>query len=78
MIALIEYLARSLGDHPESVAVTQEGEEYVLFVHPEDLSAIIGKHGRTIRAARALLAVASSKSGKRVSLRVDSLAAPPA
>jgi predicted RNA-binding protein YlqC (UPF0109 family) len=75
MIELVRYLAQNLGDHPEDVRVTDTGEngerEITLQVHQEDMCAVIGKNGRTIRAIRALMASASAKKGDRASLKLE-------
>ena len=74
MKELIEYIARSLVDHPESVKVTQvEGEQSVIFelqVQQEDMGKIIGKEGRIANAIRTLLKVAAAREGKRAVLEI--------
>ena len=74
MKELIEYIARSLVDHPESVKVTQvEGEQSVIFelqVAQEDMGKIIGKEGRIANAIRTLLKVAAAREGKRAVLEI--------
>jgi predicted RNA-binding protein YlqC (UPF0109 family) len=71
---LIEYIARSLVDHPESVKVTQvEGEQSIIFelqVQQEDMGKIIGKEGRIANAIRTLLKVAAAREGKRAVLEI--------
>ena len=53
---LIEYIAQSLVDNPDLVAVKEvEGEKttvYELRVGPGDLGKVIGKRGRTARSTR--------------------------
>lgn len=74
MKALIEYIAKSLVDHPEEVQVSEvEGEQtsvLELKVSKEDLGKVIGKQGRTARAMRTLLSAASTKSKKRTVLEI--------
>jgi predicted RNA-binding protein YlqC (UPF0109 family) len=74
MKELIEYIARSLVDHPEQVKVTQvEGEQSVILelqVAPEDMGKVIGKEGRIANAMRTLLKVAAAKEGKRAVLEI--------
>ena len=56
MKALIEYIAKSLVDHPEEVQVSEvEGEQ---------------TSGRTARAMRTILSAASTKSKKRTVLEI--------
>ncbi|EFL84739.1 hypothetical protein HMPREF0326_02601 [Desulfovibrio sp. 3_1_syn3] len=74
MKALIEYIAKSLVDHPEKVQVSEvEGEQtsvLELKVSKEDLGKVIGKQGRTARAMRTILSAASTKSKKRTVLEI--------
>ena len=74
MKELIEYIARSLVDHPENVKVTQvEGEQSIIFelqVAQDDMGKIIGKEGRIANAIRTLLKVAAAREGKRAVLEI--------
>jgi uncharacterized protein len=71
---LIEYIARSLVDHPDQVKVRQvEGETSVIFelqVAQDDMGKIIGKEGRIANAIRTLLKVAAAREGKRAVLEI--------
>ncbi len=74
MKTLIEYIAKSLVDHPEEVQVSEvEGEQTTVLelkVSKEDLGKVIGKQGRTARAMRTILSAASTKSKKRAALEI--------
>lgn len=74
MKELVEYIAKSLVEHPEQVRVTQvEGEQSIIFelrVAPEDMGKVIGKQGRIANAIRTLLKVAAAKEGKRATLEI--------
>lgn len=74
MKELIEYIATSLVDHPEQVRVTVvEGEQSTVLelkVAKEDLGMVIGKQGRTAKALRTILAAASSRAEKRMTLEI--------
>ncbi|HEY3110377.1 MAG TPA: KH domain-containing protein [Chloroflexota bacterium] len=74
MKELIEYIARSLVDHPDQVKVRQvEGETSVIFelqVAQDDMGKIIGKEGRIANAIRTLLKVAAAREGKRAVLEI--------
>ena len=74
MKELIEYIAKSLVDHPDSVKVTEvEGERtsvIELSVVKEDLGKVIGKQGKTARAMRTILSAASTKEKKRTILEI--------
>jgi len=71
---LIEFIAKSLVDNPDRVAVTElQGERtaiYELRVHPDDLGKVIGKQGRTARAIRTLVSAAATKQNKRAMVEI--------
>ena len=74
MKALIEHIARSLVEKPESVKVTEVvGENTTILelsVAKEDLGRVIGKQGKTVRAMRTLLAAIATKQSKKVNLEI--------
>ena len=71
---LIEYIAKSLVEHPEAVQVTESGSggrvRLELKVHAEDMGRVIGKSGRIANAIRTLVRVAAAREGKRVNLEI--------
>ena len=74
MKALIEFVAKSLVDHPDQVEVKEvEGEQTTVLelkVAQDDLGKVIGKQGRTARALRTILSAASTKARKRTVLEI--------
>jgi predicted RNA-binding protein YlqC (UPF0109 family) len=74
MKELVEYMAKSLVDDPDSVIVREiEGASATVFelsVAQGDMGRIIGKQGRVANAMRTLLRVAAVKEGKRVTLEI--------
>ena len=54
MVELVEYIAKSLVDHPEQVEVREiQGETGLILelrVAPEDMGKVIGKQGRIAKA----------------------------
>ena len=74
MKELVEFLAKSLVDDPDSVRVHQfdRGKQAVLEleVAPEDLGKVIGRQGRTARAIRTVLAAATEESRRRYVLDI--------
>ena len=74
MKALIEYIAKSLVEHPEQVEVreSQSGNRIhiELSVAKDDMGRVIGKNGRVANSIRALLRVAAERDGKQASLDV--------
>jgi hypothetical protein len=71
---LIEYIAKSLVDHPEEVEVRESGNgsrvRLELKVHADDMGRVIGRNGRVANAVRTLLRVAAEREGKQVTLDV--------
>jgi uncharacterized protein len=71
---LVEYIVKSLVDHPEQVSVSErEGQSAVsleLRVADSDMGRVIGKGGRVINSIRALVQVLAAKRGKRVTLEI--------
>jgi hypothetical protein len=71
---LVEYIAKSLVDDPQSVSVqVVEGEKSTILelrVAPEDIGKVIGKHGRIAKAIRTVLQAATVRTGKRTVLEI--------
>ena len=69
MRELVEYMAKSLVDHPEDVSVTQiRGAHATIFklnVHPDDKGWVIGRRGRVANAMRTMLRVSAANQGNR-------------
>jgi predicted RNA-binding protein YlqC (UPF0109 family) len=74
MKELVEYVAKSLVDHPDEVRVEEiMGARSIIFelsVASSDMGRVIGKRGRVANAMRSLLRVASARSGKRAILEI--------
>lgn len=71
---LVEYIAKSLVDHPDHVDVNEiEGEKTTILelrVAEDDLGKIIGRHGRTAKAMRTVINAAATKEQKRAVLEI--------
>jgi hypothetical protein len=71
---LIEYIAKSLVDHPEDVQVRQSGGgsrvRIELTVSKDDMGRVIGKGGKVANSIRTLLRVAAEREGKQATLDV--------
>jgi len=56
--SLIEYIVKSLVEHPESVQISQAdrggANVLVISVNKNDIGRVIGKDGQTIKAIRSL------------------------
>jgi len=71
---LIEYIAKSLVDHPDDVQVRQSGGgsrvRIELSVSKDDMGRVIGKGGKVANSIRTLLRVAAERDGKQATLDV--------
>ena len=71
---LVEFIAKSLVDEPESVVVNLiEGQKSTIIelrVATDDLGKVIGKQGRIARSIRTILSASATKSGKRMVLEI--------
>jgi uncharacterized protein len=71
---LVEYVARSLVDDPESVRVeeTRDRDGIVLELHvaEDDMGKVIGRNGSVAKALRTLLKVTAAREGEPVSLEI--------
>ena len=74
MKELVEFMAKSLVDNPDSVIVKEVEEEQSiilkLIVAPEDMGKIIGKQGRIAKAIRTVIKAAAVKQNKRVTVEI--------
>ncbi len=71
---MLDYLARSLTDHPDAVAVeavpTRGGTRLSLQVDPGDMGRVIGRRGRVAQAIRTLVRAAGASEGRDVSVDI--------
>jgi len=74
MKELIEFIAKSLVEHPEEVQVTETGNgsrvRIELRVSKDDMGRVIGKGGKVANSIRTLLRVAAEREGKQATLDV--------
>lgn len=74
MKELVELIAKSLVDHPESINVTEtvKGRDVYLELHvaESDMGKVIGRQGRIAKAIRAVLKAAGTKDDKHVLLDI--------
>jgi len=74
LVALFTAIAKSLVDAPDEVEVEAFPEDdstvLELYVADDDVTRLIGKGGRTARALRTILAVASDKLDERYTLDI--------
>jgi predicted RNA-binding protein YlqC (UPF0109 family) len=71
---LLEFLARSLVDHPEQVRVEQietpDGVLLRLTVAKEDVGKVIGKQGRIARAIRTVVKASAVRDGRQATVEI--------
>ncbi len=76
MKRFIEFVAKSLVDHPDEVQVAEsdgeDGKTLVLELrcNKDDVGRIIGRGGRTIKALRTLLVTAAAKHDTHAALEI--------
>ena len=74
MKELIEYVVRTLVDHPNDLRISEiEGERTVVYelrCHPDDVGKVIGKSGKTVGALRTLLSTVAARQNRRAMLEV--------
>ena len=75
MQALIEFIGKSLAEHPDQVRVEAEDKGYetvyTLYVAPDDMGRLIGKGGRIAKAIRTVVKASAIKSGVQVHVKID-------
>jgi predicted RNA-binding protein YlqC (UPF0109 family) len=71
---LVEYVAKSLVDDPDSVTVTEveDGDGTVIELHvaEDDMGKVIGRNGSVAKALRTLLKVTAARDGDSVTLEI--------
>lgn len=71
---LLLFLVMNLVSHPDDVKVEKEtsdqGDNYYITVHPEDIGKIIGKRGSVIQAIRTLAKVRAIKEQRRIFIQL--------
>jgi len=72
--SFIEYVVKSVVNHPEDVKVERTVDErgvlLTLHINPEDMGYVIGRDGQTARALRILLKIVGAKENARVNLKI--------
>ena len=77
MKEIVEVIAKSLVDHPESVQVDEqqapEDGEIVLTLHvaEDDMGKVIGRQGRIAKALRTVVKAAATRENKKVTVEIE-------
>ncbi len=71
----LEYLVKSIVDHPDDVKVDRKVDEMgvllTLHVHPQDMGQVVGRQGATANSLRSLLRIVGIKNNARVNLKIE-------
>ena len=71
----LEYLVKSIVDHPDDVKVDRKVDEMGVLldlrVNQEDMGMIIGRQGSTAKALRTLLRIVGARHNARVNLKIE-------
>jgi predicted RNA-binding protein YlqC (UPF0109 family) len=71
----LEYLVKSLVDHPDDVKVDRKVDEMgvllSLRVNPMDMGQVVGRQGATAKSIRSLLRIVGVKNNARVNLKIE-------
>ncbi len=72
MVKLVEFIAKSLVEHPEQVEIKETEKDGVVVIQlkvaSEDMGKIIGKQGRIAKPFRTIVKSVAIKENKRVVL----------
>lgn len=71
----LEFLVKSIVDHPNDVLVHRKVDEMgvllTLKVNPQDMGQVVGRQGSTAMAVRTLLRIVGVKENARVNLKIE-------
>ena len=71
----LEYLVKSIVDHPDDVEVDRKVDEMgvllSLKVNAQDMGQVVGRQGATAKAIRSLLRIVGIKNNARVNLKIE-------
>ena len=74
MKELLTYIAQSLVDNPDEVAVTEHERDsetvFELRVNQSDMGKVIGRQGRIAKEIRTLMRSVAQRQGKRISVDI--------
>ena len=75
MEKLIQTIIVPLVDYPENINISKDEQDssitFNIDVHEEDISRIIGKKGRMIKAIRTIVSGSMNEYGKKVFVEVN-------
>lgn len=73
--SFLEFLVKSIVDHPDDVKVERKVDEMgvllSLKVNAQDMGQVVGRQGATAKAIRSLLRIVGIKNNARVNLKIE-------
>jgi predicted RNA-binding protein YlqC (UPF0109 family) len=73
--AFLEFLVKSIVDHPDDVKVERKIDEMgvllSLKVNAQDMGQVVGRMGATAKSIRSLLRIVGIKNNARINLRIE-------
>ena len=74
MEKLVEYIVKSIVDHPDEVKVTSKNDKNAVIIdvktNEDDIGKVIGKNGRIISSIRTIVKNMSVKSNKKFIVKI--------
>jgi hypothetical protein len=74
MKELVEFLAKSLVEHPEEVRLTEKTINDTVIIElsvaESDMGKVIGKQGRIAKAIRSIVKAASARTDKKYTVEI--------
>ena len=71
----LEYLIKSIVDHPDDVKISRSIDDLGVLlrmqVHKDDMGQVVGRQGATAKAVRSLLRIVGIKHNARVNLKIE-------
>ena len=71
----LEFLVKSIVDHPDEVKVDRKVDEMgvllSLKVNAQDMGVVVGRQGATAKSIRSLLRIVGIKNNARINLRIE-------
>lgn len=71
----LEFLVKSIVDHPDDVKVDRKVDEMgvllSLHVNPQDMGQVVGRQGSTAKSIRTLLRIVGVKNNARINLKIE-------
>ena len=70
MKELVEYIVSQLVENKDEVRISEEGQLIKVRLAKSDMGKVIGRHGRIIKAIRAVVRAAGQTDGAKYSVEI--------